>query len=186
MLKQMVWSLAAVFVLTGTSQALLKDEATAPAKQSAAPTAVHDKENGNPHHGHHDSARRHGKHMKMKAGMGFAHPVLANAEELDLSAAQVSAIRQLQSQHREERRPLMRQMKRGMIDFQLAVMDPASNRDTLREKVREHVAVIEAMADNFWAERQAVIQVLTAEQRERLRQMEFDLEGHPAEDDEED
>lgn len=117
--------------------------------------------------------RRGAGHGMMGRGMGMmgARPsmLLAHREVLELDESQVTRLQELQ----EKQRGMMKGMHRGMMAVRSQMQDAMST-DSL--DMEDYRSAVEAMADQMVGHhmqrarfREQVLDVLTAEQREKLR-----------------
>ncbi len=107
----------------------------------------------------------------MRGGMSsFSHPVLANAEELELTDEQLGRIMRLQQDYRAQRQEMRRSMMTSMHGMSAIIMDPAADRDAVTEQVEAHNEAYQQWARSLWEEREAVMQALNDQQREKLQQ----------------
>jgi Spy/CpxP family protein refolding chaperone len=126
------------------------------------------------HGGHGDGGGKHGSSKMQGHGHGhgsYAHNVASQAEKLDLSDEQLGKIARLHMKDDKAHKHLKHNLQKSMKALRSAIMEPGSDDETIRKLGQAHVNEFNAMVKHHIQERNAVHDILTPDQVEKLKSM---------------
>lgn len=120
----------------------------------------------------------HGGDKHGKKDKDYAHIIASHADALGLTDEQLGKITRLEMEQTEEHKKAKKKVRKNMKAFHKASMAPDTNDATLRKLGKEHVDLFNAMVEQHINERQAIHDVLTADQINKLKTMKMHHDKH--------
>lgn len=179
------------FVLTGLSTTLKANDNLHSQTILVAEAHQHgqDKENGHSHdkdkaskHSHQKSEKNEHQHGMMEDKHDYAHMIIFHADALKLTNDQLGRLVRLHLKHEKEHKKIKEKLKESMHAFKKAKMDPSSTDEQLASLGKDHANAFNAMVEHHIQERQAIHNVLSADQRSQLITIKMNHNTHDTKD----